>query len=142
MSLYHYTNYDSYWKIKNAKCLNATNTINGLGVFFTTSNPRQYSKDETCWKGGASRKLQEKRVDYYIELAHVDLNQFGRVRGDAIYKSEKPINLDEFHWTSGKNSSWSSPLVVAGIATTAVIAVPLILSGIETGLQLYKSYND
>mmetsp|Transcript_15099 Transcript_15099/g.28419 ORF Transcript_15099/g.28419 Transcript_15099/m.28419 type:complete len:284 (+) Transcript_15099:227-1078(+) len=151
MRLYHFTDYDSYCKIKKKRILRASDSINGKGVFFTSKNPNEHSIEviaNSCFRKGAKKRLDEKKLDYYFEidvgtddmnnLFESVINQEGS--DDAhIYRHKKDLHLEKFTWECGAVDEWDiGPYLKAGAG--AIAAASVLGHLISKGMEIRSNY--
>lgn len=149
MRLYHFTNYDSYCKIKKERILRASDSINGKGVFFTSKNPNDHSKKEIAisnYCSGAEKRLDEKKLDYYFEIdvGPYDMNNLfesvKRPKGsDAhIHRHRQDLQLEKYAWDCGAVDEWVGPYLKAGAG--AIAAASVLGHLISKGMEIRSNY--
>lgn len=148
MKLYHYTDASGHAGIKRTKvirCSRRGQQIDGIFgeyVYLTSLDPHEHDKEEIAknnWNNGWKGNLD--KSDYYFEIeiptSDRDLRKVNSRDGRDVYVYEADLDLDDFDWTSGKNSEWT-PLQITG----AVLGGVAVAAGIGMLLGSFFSSND
>ena len=148
MKFYHYTDASGHAAIKRTKvirCSRRGQQIDGIFgeyVYLTSLDPHEHDKEEIAknnWNNGWKGNLD--KSDYYFEIeiptSDRDLRKVNSRDGRDVYVYEADLDLDDFNWTSGKNSEWT-PLQITG----AVLGGVAVAAGIGMLLGSFFSSND
>ena len=145
VKLYHYTNYDGLQKIKREKAIRVSrggsssrrDMIHGPGVYLTALDPNQNTKEEIAtnnWAGGGQSRLEKGYTVYYVEVEIPDsdyrLEECQDQYDKWVYRAGDYLDLDQFQWTSGKNTDWKDDLLAgAGIVGGIGLLAGLVMGG-------------
>ena len=151
MKFYHYTDASGHAEIKRTKvirCSRRGQQIDGIFgeyVYLTSLDPHEHDKEEIAknnWNNGWEGNLNLGKTDYYFEIdippSDRNLRKVNSGDGRDIYAYMADLlHLDDFDWTSGKNSEWTPPQIVG-----AVLGGVAVAAGIGMLLGSFFSSND
>ena len=142
VKLYHYTTKQNLDKIQRERCIYAsggrgaqhTDMFFGPGVYLTTLDPSNHSKDEigeNNWGRGGATRVHDGFLDHYIEVDipddDVNLAKCDDREGKDKWIYRKAyLPLDKYEWKSGKNSDWNG----LGIGLGVLGGIALLGAGI------------
>ena len=127
MELFHYTDKKGYDKIKKDGFIKASSGKRakfGKGVYLTSLDPNEERRQvaETIYSGGATSMYNGGRLDHYIRIKNVGLEEITNLRPHVYLMKVDKLTLDAYEWDGGENSSWRMA-VAGGLLAMGTLAI-------------------